>query len=157
VLNIRAAQVEDVSEIFSLIEALAKYEKLSLALVGNAEALKEHLFGKRPYADAIVAELDDKMVGYALFFYNYSTFLTKPGIYIEDIFILPEHRRQGIGKALLANVARIAVDIDAGRLEWSVLDWNQSAIDFYKTMGASILDEWRICRVSGDNLKNLAD
>jgi GNAT superfamily N-acetyltransferase len=157
VLNIRAAQVEDVSNIFSLVEALAKYEKLSHALVGNPESLKEHLFGKRPYADAIVAELDDKIIGYALFFYNYSTFLTKPGIYIEDIFILPEYRRQGIGKALLANVAQIAIDIDAGRLEWSVLDWNQSAIDFYENIGASILDEWRICRISGENLKKLAD
>jgi GNAT superfamily N-acetyltransferase len=157
VLNIRAAQAEDVSKIFSLIESLAKYEKLSHALVGNAEALKEHLFGKHPYADAIVAELDDDIVGYALFFYNYSTFLTKPGIYIEDIFILPEYRRQGIGKALLVRVAQIAVDIDAGRLEWSVLDWNQTGIDFYENMGASILNEWRICRVSEDNLKNLAD
>jgi GNAT superfamily N-acetyltransferase len=155
--NIRAAQIEDINSIFSLIKALAEYEQLSHAVVGNVEDLEEHLFGKRPYAEAIVAELEDKLVGYALFFYNYSTFLSKPGIYLEDIFVLPEYRQQGIGKALLIHVANIAVSIGAGRLEWSVLDWNQPAIDFYQNMGASILEEWQICRVSGDRLQDLGD
>jgi GNAT superfamily N-acetyltransferase len=154
--DIRSARPEDVASIFDLIKTLAEYEKLSHAVVGNQGKLKEHLFGKRPFAEALVAECEGKLVGYALFFYNYSTFLTKPGIYLEDIFVLAEYRRQGIGKALLIEVARIAVEVGAGRLEWSVLDWNEPAIDFYQNMGASILEEWRICRVSEENLQIIA-
>jgi GNAT superfamily N-acetyltransferase len=156
-LIIRNAQPSDSHTLFALIQGLAEYEKLSNAVIGNAEALKEHLFGSPKYVDAILAELEGKAVGFALFFYNYSTFLTKPGIYLEDIFVLPEYRRQGIGKAMLSKVAQIAVDRDCGRLEWSVLDWNISAQTFYRHMGADILEDWRICRVTAKSLTQLAN
>lgn len=155
-LTIQAATPSDVPAIFALIEALAEYEKLSHLVSGSAEALAEHLFGDRPYAEAIVAQWETKTVGFALFFSNYSTFLTKPGIYLEDLFVLPEYRRRGIAKAMLAYLAREAIARDAGRLEWSVLDWNEPAINFYKSIGAVILEEWRICRVMGDGIAQLA-
>jgi GNAT superfamily N-acetyltransferase len=154
-LIVRFAEPADHSVLFKLIEGLAEYEKLSHAITGNALALKEHLFGSRRYVEAILAESAEQAVGFALFFHNYSTFLTKPGIYLEDLFVLPEYRRQGIGKALLTKVAQIAVERDCGRLEWSVLDWNESAQAFYRSMGASILDDWRICRVTEDALTQL--
>ncbi len=138
-LKIRLAISEDVAAIFSLIQALAEYERLSHQVTGNKEALSEHLFGSRPYAEAIVAEWHSQLVGFALFFPNYSTFLTKPGIYLEDLFVLPEYRRQGIGKAMLTYLGKLAVARNAGRLEWSVLDWNKSAIAFYEKMGATVL------------------
>lgn len=156
-LIIRAAQPQDTNTIFSLIQGLAEYEKLSHAVTGNPQLLHEHLFGERPYIEAILAELENKIVGFALFFPNYSTFLTKPGIYIEDIFVLPENRRQGIGKALLKKVAQIAIERDCGRLEWSVLDWNLPAQKFYLSLGASILEDWRICRVTEQDLNQLAN
>jgi GNAT superfamily N-acetyltransferase len=146
-----------VGEIFALIKALAEYEKLSHQVTGSVRDLHEHLFGDRPYAEAIVAQWQDKIVGFALFFPNYSTFLTKPGIYLEDLFVLPDYRRQGIGKAMLTFVARLAVEKGAGRLEWSVLDWNSSAIAFYQNMGTTVLPDWRICRVIDQALQNLAD
>jgi len=155
-LIIRDAEASDSHTLFGLIQGLAEYEKLSDAVIGNAEALKEHLFGSPKYVDAILAEFQGKAVGFAIFFHNYSTFLTKPGIYLEDIFVSPEYRRQGIGKALLTRVAQIAVERDCGRLEWSVLDWNISAQTFYRNMGADILEDWRICRVNGENLIKLA-
>jgi len=155
-LILRFAQADDYSVLFKLIQGLADYEKLSHAITGNALALKEHLFGSRRYIEAILAESAGQAVGFALFFHNYSTFLTKPGIYLEDLFVLPEYRRQGIGKALITKVAQIAVERDCGRLEWSVLDWNESAQEFYRSMGASILDDWRICRVTEDALTQLA-
>lgn len=155
-LILRSAQPADVELLFELILALAKYEKLSHAVVGNAELLKEHLFGSRPYAEAILAEYAGQAVGFALFFHNYSTFLTQPGIYLEDLFVLPEYRRQGIGKAILSYLAQLAVESGCGRLEWSVLDWNESAIAFYRQMGALVLPDWRICRVTGNSLTNLA-
>ncbi|MEH1784308.1 MAG: GNAT family N-acetyltransferase [Nostoc sp.] len=154
-LIMRFAEPADYSVLFILIEGLAEYEKLSHAVTGNALALQEHLFGSRRYVEAILAESAGQAVGFALFFHNYSTFLTKPGIYLEDLFVLPEYRRQGIGKALLTKVAQIAVERDCGRLEWSVLDWNESAQAFYRSMGASILDDWRICRVTEDALIQL--
>ncbi|WP_375493736.1 GNAT family N-acetyltransferase [uncultured Nostoc sp.] len=154
-LIMRFAEPADYSVLFKLIEGLAEYEKLSHAVTGNALALQEHLFGSRRYVEAILAESAGQAVGFALFFHNYSTFLTKPGIYLEDLFVLPEYRRQGIGKALLTKVAQIAVERDCGRLEWSVLDWNESAQAFYRSMGASILDDWRICRVTEDALIQL--
>ncbi|MBD2611208.1 MAG: N-acetyltransferase family protein [Nostoc sp. ZfuVER08] len=154
-LIVRFAQPADYSVLFKLIEGLAEYEKLSHAVTGNALALKEHLFGSHRYIEAILAEFSGQAVGFALFFHNYSTFLTKPGIYLEDLFVLPEYRRQGIGKALLIKVAQIAVERNCGRLEWSVLDWNESAQAFYRSMGASILDDWRICRVTEDTLNKL--
>lgn len=154
-LIVRFAEPADYSVLFKLIEGLAEYEKLSHAVTGNALALQEHLFGSRRYVEAILAESAGQAVGFALFFHNYSTFLTKPGIYLEDLFVLPEYRRQGIGKALLTKVAQIALERDCGRLEWSVLDWNESAQAFYRSMGASILDDWRICRVTEDALIQL--
>ena len=156
-LIIRFVQPSDSHTLFTLIQGLAEYEKLSDAVIGNAEALKDHLFGSQKYIDAILAEFAGKAVGFAIFFHNYSTFLTKPGIYLEDIFILPEYRRKGIGKALLAKVAQIAIERDCGRLEWSVLDCNVSAQAFYRNMGADILEDWRICRVTEKDLIQLAN
>lgn len=142
--------------LFELIQALAEYEKLSHLVTGTVDALQDHLFGAKPYIEAILAEYEGQTVGFALLFSNYSTFLTKPGIYIEDLFVRPEFRRQGIGKALLAYVAQLAVERDCGRLEWSVLDWNEPAIAFYQRLGATVLPDWRICRVTGDSLPQLA-
>lgn len=153
---LRSATPNDVPSLFDLIQALAEYEKLADAVTGNAEALKEHLFGSRPCIEAIIGEYAGQAVGFALFFTNYSTFLTKPGLYLEDLFVLPEYRRQGIGKALITHLAKLAVERGYGRLEWSVLDWNEGAIAFYRLMGAAILDDWRICRVTGDSLTDLA-
>jgi GNAT superfamily N-acetyltransferase len=155
-LTIRPATPSDVPAIFDLICALAEYERLSHMVAGSAEALGEHLFGDRPYVEAIVAQWEQNTVGFALFFSNYSTFLTKPGIYLEDLFVLPEYRRRGIAKAMLIYIAQLACDRGAGRLEWSVLDWNDPAIDFYKSIGASIMEEWRICRVTEDAISRLA-
>ncbi|KAF3884272.1 MULTISPECIES: GNAT family N-acetyltransferase [Nostocales] len=154
-LVLRFAEPTDCDALFELVKALAEYEKLSHAVTGNASLLKEHLFGTPKYVEAIVAEYAGQTVGFALFFYNYSTFLTKPGIYLEDLFVLPEYRGQGVGKSLLTKVAQIAVERGCGRLEWSVLDWNEPAIAFYRRMGASILDDWRICRVTGEELTRL--
>ena len=156
-LVIRWAQREDMAAIMHLIKALAVYENLAEAVTGNAEALEQHLFGDSPYAEVVVGECQETVVGFALFFSNYSTFLTQPGIYLEDLFVLPDYRRQGIGRALLRSVAAIAHARGAGRLEWSVLAWNHSAIAFYEKMGADVLPDWRICRVSGSNLAKLAD
>jgi len=154
--TIRQAKVGDVPQIFGLIEALAAYEELSHQVTGTVEQLREHLFGKRIYAEAIAVELETKIIGFALFFPNYSTFLTKPGIYLEDLFVLPAYRRQGIGKAMLVYLGRLAIERGAGRLEWSVLDWNESAIAFYESMGAKVLPDWRICRVTDTALEVLA-
>jgi GNAT superfamily N-acetyltransferase len=156
-LILRFAEPADCSVLFELIQQLAEYEKLSHAVTGNIMALKEHLFGSPRYVEAILAEYAGEAVGFALFFHNYSTFLTKPGIYLEDLFVIPKYRRQGIGKALLSKLAQIAVERNCGRLEWSVLDWNESAQEFYRRMGASILDDWRICRVTEEALTQLAN
>lgn len=156
-LVLRPAIPPDVPVIFELIQALAEYEKLSHAVTGSAKALGEHLFGSRPYAEVIIAEYAGQAVGFALFFHNFSTFLTQPGIYLEDLFVLPQYRRKGVGKAILSYLARLAVERGCGRLEWSVLDWNESAIAFYRRMGAAVLPDWRICRVTGESLTHLAD
>lgn len=155
-LTIRPAHSDDCEGIFNLILGLAEYEKLTHLVSGNKELLREHLFGAKIYAEAILAEYNHQLIGFALFVPNYSTFLTKPGIYLEDIFVLPEYRHQGIGKALLIQVAKIAAQRDCGRLEWSVLDWNEPAKNFYTKMGAEILEEWQICRVTADKIKLLA-
>ncbi|WP_204104964.1 MULTISPECIES: GNAT family N-acetyltransferase [Spirulina sp. CCY15215] len=154
-LNIRSAKPEDVPTIFSLIKALAEYERLSHEVTGGTAELHKHLFGDRPYIEAILAEWEGEIVGFALFFCNYSTFLTQPGLYLEDLFVLPDYRRRGIGKKMFQYLAQLAIDRQYGRFEWSVLDWNESAIAFYKSMGAVILDDWRICRLTGDNLQTL--
>ena len=155
-LIIRPARPGDEHALFALIQALAEYEKLSHAVSGSAEKLAQDLFGSRPAAEALLVEDSDQPVAFALFFHNYSTFLTQRGLYLEDIFVLPEHRRRGIGKALLSEVAKIACARGCGRLEWSVLDWNESAIGFYQSVGASVLPDWRICRVTAAALDALA-
>lgn len=155
-VTLRSVTPADVEAVFALILALADYEKLSHQVTGTADELRSHLFGERRYADAIVAEVDGTIVGFALFFYNYSTFLTKPGIYLEDLFVLPDYRRYGIGTALLTHLAKIAIAQGCGRLEWSVLDWNAPAIAFYQRMGADVLPDWRICRVTGEALATFA-
>ncbi len=157
-MDLRLRQVErsDVPTLFSLIQALAEYEKLAHAVTGNVEALQEHLFGSHPCVEAILAECAGETAGFALFFPNYSTFLTQPGIYLEDLFVLPKYRRKGIGKEILVYLAKLAVERGYGRLEWSVLDWNTDAIAFYERMGAEVLQEWRICRVTGDLLTKMS-
>ena len=155
-LTIRPAQAKDLDAIFALILGLAKYEQLSDKVTGSPELLRSHLFGEKPYAEAIVAELADRVIGYALFFHTYSTFLTQPGLYLEDVFVSSEYRRQGVGKALMTSVAKIAFDRGCGRLEWSVLEWNKNAIEFYQSLGATVLPEWRICRMTVDTLAEIA-
>jgi GNAT superfamily N-acetyltransferase len=155
-LIIRAAQEKDVDRIFELILGLAAYEQLSDLVTGNAELLRSHLFGDRAYAEAIVAELEMQTIGFALFFPTYSTFLTQPGIHLEDVFVQPEYRRQGVGKALMTAMAKIAHDRGCGRLEWSVLDWNQNAIEFYQQLGAIVLPDWKTCRMSAETLAEIA-
>lgn len=155
-LTLRPATPADVSVLFDLIIALAEYEQLAHAVTGSVATLEKHLFGTTPYIEAIVAEYSGKVVGFALFFHNYSTFLAKPGIYLEDLFVLPKFRRIGIGKAILSYLAQLAVERNCGRFEWSVLDWNQNAISLYKNMGASILEQTRICRLTAQPLSELA-
>ncbi len=155
-ITIRAATPADVPTVFQLILALAEYEQLTHEVTGSPAELEQALFGERTYAEAVLAECDDQAVGFALFFYNFSTFLTKPGLYLEDLFVLPEFRRRGIGEALLRYLAQRAIAQNCGRFEWSVLDWNEPAIAFYKRMGADILPDWRTCRVVGDSLMKLA-
>ena len=156
-LSLRMAAPEDAPVLFELIQALAAYEKLSDAVTGSAAELATHLSGDRPLVEAIVAEVAGQAVGFALFFTNYSTFLTKPGIYLEDLFVQPDYRRLGIGKALLGYLAAIAQTRQCGRLEWSVLDWNSPAIAFYERIGATVLPDWRICRVTGGAIATLAE
>jgi GNAT superfamily N-acetyltransferase len=151
-LVIRPAEPTDVSAIFDLIKGLAAYEQMTDRVSGSPELLHSHLFGERPYAESIVAELDDRPIGFALFFHSYSTFLTQPGLYLEDVFVLPEYRRQGIGKSLMLKVMKIAHQRGCQRLEWSVLDWNQNAIEFYQSLGATVQPEWRICRMTAAQL-----
>lgn len=155
-IHLRMATADDVPVIFALIQALAAYEQLSHAVTGTPEALNEHLFGVRRYAEVVLAETAGSVAGLALFFYNYSTFLTKPGLYLEDLFVLPEYRQRGIGKALLTYLAQRAIAEGCGRLEWSVLDWNTPAIAFYEKIGATVLPDWRICRVAGEALATMA-
>ncbi len=151
-LVIRPATPEDIPTIVALIKALADFEKLSHEVTGSPEDLRQSLFGERPYAEAVLAWVDETPAGMALFFHNFSTFLMKPGIYLEDLFVLPEYRRQGIGRALLVYVGKLARQRGCGRFEWNVLDWNTPAIEFYQSMGAELKHEWRLCRVTGQAL-----
>jgi GNAT superfamily N-acetyltransferase len=155
---IRCATESDVDVIGELIRGLAEYEKLAHEVAWNREQLKHNLFGPRPYAEVLIAEDDAtrQVVGFALFFHNFSTFLGKPGIYLEDLFVRPEHRGRGWGKALLRELAKLAIERDCGRLEWWVLDWNEPAIEFYMSVGARPMDEWTVYRVTGDALARLA-
>lgn len=153
---IRTARPEDVSAIADLIRALAAYERLSGEVVFEEDRLREHLFGPRPYAEVLLAEESGQAVGFALFFHNYSTFLGRPGIWLEDLFVRPEHRGKGLGKSLLRALAGLAVERGCGRLEWSVLNWNEPSIRFYRSLGAVPLDEWTTYRLAGTALTALA-
>ena len=154
---IREATIDDVPAIAALIRALAEYEHLAHELTLDVDALAAHLFGERRYAEVLLAADVGEVVGFALFFHNFSTFLGQPGIYLEDLFIVPEHRGAGHGKALIAWLARIAVARGCGRLEWSVLDWNEPSIAFYRSLGARAMDDWTTYRLSGDALAGLAE
>ena len=155
-MSIRSARPEDLDAIISLIRELAAYERLSAEVVLDPTTLERHLFGTRPAAEVLVAEEGAGVVGFALFFHNFSTFLGKPGIYLEDLFVRPEARGQGHGKALLATLAKLAVARDCGRLEWAVLDWNAPALGFYQALGAKSLDDWRLHRLTGEALRSVA-
>jgi GNAT superfamily N-acetyltransferase len=154
---IRPARPEDVPALHALIHELARYERLEHQVTGTPDDLREHLFGARPYAEALVADEGGITAGFALYFHNYSTFLARPGIYLEDLFVLPTHRRKGLGRALLREIARVAVARRCGRLEWAVLSWNAPAIALYRSLGAPPMDEWRICRLTGGGIAALAD
>jgi GNAT superfamily N-acetyltransferase len=151
--SIRAAELRDVNAIVQLIRELAEFEHLTHLLQVTPEKLRPHLFGERPVVEALVAEAAGSVLGFALFFTNFSTFLAQPGLYLEDLYVQPAQRGRGIGEALLSRVGRIAVERDYGRFEWSVLDWNANAIRFYEKMGATVMPDWRICRVTGDALQ----
>ena len=142
--------------ILRLVQALARYEKLSHEVVATEAALRETLFGQKPASEILIAEWNGQPAGFALFFHNYSTFLGKRGIYLEDLFVVPELRGKGIGRALLSQVAALAVERNCGRFEWAVLDWNEPAIRFYKGLGAREMSDWRIFRLTGDALAELA-
>jgi GNAT superfamily N-acetyltransferase len=153
---LRPARPGDEGTIFGLICELAEYEKLTDEVTGSAERLTVYLFGSEACAEAVIVEVEGVAVGFALFFRSFSTFLTTPGIYLEDLYVQPAFRGHGIGKALIVHLAQLAVARGYGRLEWSVLTWNTPAIGFYEYLGAEILEGWRGCRVSGDQLTNLA-
>lgn len=155
-ITIRAAKAADVPLILSFIRDLASYERLMDQVIADENALRQTLFGARPYAEVIIASRNDAAVGFALFFHNYSTFLGKPGIYLEDLYVRPEARGCGVGRQLLGWLARTALERNCGRLEWSVLDWNTASIAFYEGLGAVAMDEWRTFRVTGDALAGLA-
>ena len=154
---IRHATAADVPQILSFIRALAVYERAPDAVVATEEGLLRDGFGPHPFYTCLIAKHDGKPAGFALFFYDYSTWMGRPGIYLEDLFVLPELRGRGIGKALLQRVAAIAVEKECGRLNWAVLDWNTPAIDFYRAMGATFMDEWKLVRLEGDAIKRVAE
>ncbi len=156
VIVIRPAVVADAGLILAFIRELAEYEKLSHEAVADEAGLAAQLFGEHPRAEVLIAEVDGAPAGFALFFHNFSTFVGKPGLYLEDLFVRPAFRGLGLGKRLMLRLAQIAVERDCGRFEWSVLDWNQPAIDFYRSLGATGMDEWTVQRVAGDALQALA-
>lgn len=153
---IRPAVREDTGRILAFIRELAEYEKLAHEAVADEAGLAQQLFGPTPRAEVLIAEVDGEAAGFALFFHNFSTFVGKPGLYLEDLFVRPQYRGFGLGKRLMVRLAKIARDRDCGRFEWSVLDWNTPAIDFYRTLGAVGMDEWTGQRVTGDALTALA-
>ncbi|MET0264221.1 MAG: GNAT family N-acetyltransferase [Duganella sp.] len=155
-LIIRAAEPADVPAIFGMIFELAVFEKLEHMVVANEAMLHEALFCDKPVCEAIVGETDGEVVTFALFFHNFSTFLCKKGLYLEDLYVKQSMRGRGYGKQMLVALAQLAIERDCGRFEWSVLDWNASAISFYEGMGATIMPDWRICRVTGDALTELS-
>jgi GNAT superfamily N-acetyltransferase len=155
-LRIEPATDRDLPSIAHLVRQLAKYEKLEHAMVASQDDFREALFGAKPNAHALMAFVDDAAVGFALYFFNFSTFSGKRGIYLEDIYVEPEHRGRGIGSALLKRLARVVKEENCGRMEWSVLTWNQPSIDFYHRLGAITLEDWRIFRLHGEPLEKLA-
>ncbi len=155
-ISIRPATPNDVPTVAFLIRALSQYEKLEHEVTMTEDRLRATMFGPRPYAEALLAEEDGKPVGFALFFHNYSTFLAQPGLYLEDLYVPESHRGKGIGKSLLVQLAKIAVERNCGRLEWAVLDWNVDAIGFYEKLGAKPNSEWTVYRLTGDSLIRLA-
>jgi GNAT superfamily N-acetyltransferase len=154
--SIRPATSADVPVIAELIRALARFERLEDEVVMTEELLERALFGQRPYAEVLLAEDDGRPVGFALFFHNFSTFLGRPGIYLEDLFVVPAHRGRGVGRDLLVHLARLAVERECGRLEWAVLNWNQEAIRFYERLGAHPNSDWTVYRLTGEALSSLA-
>lgn len=156
-LSIRPAQPQDVVHIHAMILELAVFEKLEHMVVATEALLHEGLFGAQPSCEAIVGEENGEVVTFALFFHNFSTFLTKKGLYLEDLYVKQSHRGKGFGTQMLRRLAQLALERGCGRFEWSVLDWNEPAIQFYKAMGADVMPDWRICRVTGDSLAALAE
>jgi len=154
--TLRHARMEDVDLILELIRGLAEFENLSHQVQATREQLQSTLFGARPAAEVVLAFEKDCAVGFAVFFPNFSTFLGKPGLYLEDLYVRPEFRGRGHGRALLRHLATLTAERGCGRFEWTVLDWNESAIEFYRRQGAEVLPEWRICRVTGDALERMA-
>ena len=150
---LRPAELRDVGAIVQLIRDLAEFERLTHLLQVTPEKLRPQLFGEKPAAEAMVAEVEGQVVAFALYFTNFSTFLAQPGLYLEDLYVQPAQRGLGIGQALLTRLAALAVERGYGRFEWSVLDWNENAIRFYQRMGATVMPDWRICRIAGDGLK----
>ncbi len=155
-IEIKNAQPQEIPLILSFIRELAEYERLAHAVVATEELLHEHLFGPQPKAEVVIAHYEGEPVGFALFFHNFSTFVGRPGLYLEDLFVRESMRGKGIGKALLVHLAKIAAERNCGRFEWAVLDWNKPAIEFYKSLGAAAVDDWTIFRVTGDALHTLA-
>ena len=153
---IRPATEADLDVIEKLIRALAEYERMSDEVVMDAALLRHNLFGEKRFAEVLIADEKGEAAGFALFFHNFSTFVGRPGIYLEDLFVRPEHRGNGYGKALLRRLAEIAVERECGRLEWAVLDWNEPAIGFYQSLGARPNNEWTVYRLAGDALETLA-
>lgn len=155
-IQIRPAVAQDAGLIFGFIRALAEYEKLSHAVTATEELVREHLFGPQPVAEAIIGSLDGRPVGFALFFSTFSTFVGRPGIWLEDLFVLPDARGKGVGQAMLRHVASLAAARNCGRLEWSALEWNEPAIRLYEKLGATLMHDWRIFRIAGPQLSKLA-
>ena len=156
-LLIREAKIDDVSLILSLIEEIAEYEKLRHEVIATEKDIRENLFGDRKYAEVLIAEYENEPAGQALFFHNFSTFVGRPGIYLEDLFVRPKFRGKGIGKALLLKLIELAKERNCGRVEWCVLDWNEPAINFYKNLGAVPMDGWSIFRVTEDKFEKIID
>ncbi len=154
--ELRAPGIDEVHLVVGFIRELAEYERLLDDCKITEEVLRESLFGRRPYAETLLAFLDDKPIGFCLYFHNYSTFLGKPGLYLEDLYIQPEYRNRGFGKVILAHLAALAIERGCGRFEWSVLDWNEPSIAFYRKIGAEPMNDWTLQRITGEALTNLA-
>ncbi|MEM9244296.1 MAG: GNAT family N-acetyltransferase [Cyanobacteria bacterium P01_F01_bin.153] len=154
--NVRSATPDDAEAIMALIIELAEFEKLRHQVTGTVDSLAAHLGGDSPAIEGLVAVNGEEILGYALFFFTYSTFRTQPGLYLEDVYVRPAFRRRGIATALIGKIAAIALERNCGRFEWAVLDWNERAIAVYKGLGAEVLPDWRVCRVEGDRLLQLA-